>query len=203
MDNKEICNNTESSLCNGSMIFDTPLTTGFPGDKLLRVIVNDVTKSVPRNALASLEALVEYSNHYSSGDGLLRAFFDSTFDKSVHKHMYLISLTTIWIALFTRPIDAKKLQANRLNKAKREFQICMLYYCFGLLSGQIPAKGARFVKKQRFRWETAISNADDDWCVKYAIELMGLFGLEYNQTAEHVLLPSLNKEEKAFETTGN
>ena len=179
MDNKEIGNTTESSLNNGSMIFDTPLATGFPGDKLLRVIVNDVTESVPRSALSSLETLVEYSNQFSSGDGLIRSFFDSTFDKAVQKHMYLISITTTWIALFTRPIDSARFQANHIIKAKRDFQICMLYYCFGLLAGTIPRKGVRFAENHRFSWEKTLSSLDDEWCVKLANELMALFDLEY------------------------
>ena len=180
MDNEKNGNTTKSSLSNGLMT-DISLATGRPGDKLLRAIVNDVAKSAPRSALSSLEKLVEYSNQFSTLDGLIRAYFNPVIEKNKvsQKTMYLISITTIWIALFTRPIDSAKLQADRLIKAKREFQICMLYYCFGLLTGTIPCKGVRFAAKHRFSWKKILTIQDDEWCIKLANALMAHFGLEY------------------------
>ena len=141
-------------------------------------------KSIPNEAFSSINSLVEYSWQYTDGDGLLKAFYDPIFEVSVQKRMYLIALTTIWISLCTNPTAEKRPMDSYLEKARRDYQICLLYYCFGLLLGSIPSKGIRFAKCKGFTWSTFISGADEERCLEFAIDLMSHFGLQYSPSYE-------------------
>lgn len=150
---------------------------------LLIAIMSDVQKILPNGSVAEPACIAAFSEEFSNTDGLLPAYYNSSFEEKVQRPAYLIALTTIWIANYTRPIESKR--RNKKERLQRKYQVCLLYYCFNLLTGTLPLKEERCFKEkilQRFsrtEWMGSEATHVQLERFKFAFEMLHDIGLEY------------------------
>lgn len=150
---------------------------------LLDAIMQDVEDLFPLKT-CDHEAVAELSKKFGKIDGLLYSqYYYPEFDDAVLRPVYLIALTTIWIANFTKAINRNR--KINVDKRQRKCQLCLLYYCFNLAPGVLPLKDEVYFEEKilrkfsRDKWMSDLSAEVQKERFLFAFEIMHYYGLEY------------------------
>ena len=145
------------------------------------LVMRDAESVLPDDIVGSTVAVIEFSNQYSGLDALIPATYHESYFEPAIVSNYLIALTTIWIANFTKLAEGKN-----LDRSRHIFQTALLNYFFNTIVGNLPLKISTYVERRTIRRFGLVDwyfNADKALYKERAqilIDILHFCGLEYS-----------------------